>query len=463
MSSNVTFNGVTYSIPAEGDSGWGPDLTAYFISIASNAFQKTGGSFTLTSEANFGATYGLKSAYLKSQSANPASGGIVRLGNTEAISWRNNANSADLALTSNASDQLLFNSTKLLLSGSIVNADVNAAAAIAYSKLNLSSSIVNADISASAAIAYSKLNLATSIVNADISASAAIAYSKLSLTGSILNADLAGSIDAAKIGDGSVSTTEFQYINSLTSNAQTQLDSKITQGAVQTKTANYTVLSTDGWVLCDASSAAFTLTFPAATGLTGKVIVCKKTDTSFNAITISGTGMTTNYLMTTGETVYFISNGTNWIQLERKTDLEYGVMTWTPTGSWSTNTTYVGKVAGRDGNFVLLDVLVTTSGAPTTATLTINIPSAWTINTSNEVSIANFNMRLGFADVVDSATQYYPARVRYSSTTAVGVFVEAASGTYVVPASVDQATPFTFGAADYVACYIKVPITNFSA
>lgn len=39
--------------------------------------------------------------------------------------------------------------------------------------------IVNADVSASAAIAYSKLNLATSIVNADVSASAAIAFSKL--------------------------------------------------------------------------------------------------------------------------------------------------------------------------------------------------------------------------------------------------------------------------------------------
>lgn len=39
--------------------------------------------------------------------------------------------------------------------------------------------IVNADINASAAIAYSKLNLATSIVNADISTSAAIARSKI--------------------------------------------------------------------------------------------------------------------------------------------------------------------------------------------------------------------------------------------------------------------------------------------
>ena len=37
---------------------------------------------------------------------------------------------------------------------------------------------------------------------------------------------LGSGINAAKIGDGSVSTTEYQYINTLSSNAQTQLDGK---------------------------------------------------------------------------------------------------------------------------------------------------------------------------------------------------------------------------------------------
>lgn len=70
-------------------------------------------------------------------------------------------------------------SAGVLTSSLIVNADVSASAAIAYSKLTLTGSIVNADINASAAIAYSKLNLANSILNADINTSAAIAYSKL--------------------------------------------------------------------------------------------------------------------------------------------------------------------------------------------------------------------------------------------------------------------------------------------
>lgn len=83
--------------------------------------------------------------------------------------------------------------SKLNLTGNIVNADINASAAIAYSKLSLTASIVNADINASAGITYGKLNLASSIVNSDIAVSAAIAYSKLSLTGSIVNADISAS------------------------------------------------------------------------------------------------------------------------------------------------------------------------------------------------------------------------------------------------------------------------------
>lgn len=119
--------------------------------------------------------------------------------------------------------------SKLSLTNSILNADINASAGIVYSKLSLTNSIVNADINASAAIAYSKLNLSGSIVNADINASAAIAYSKLALSNSIVNADIAtaAAIDAAKIADGSVSNAEFQRLDGVTSSIQTQLNNKL--------------------------------------------------------------------------------------------------------------------------------------------------------------------------------------------------------------------------------------------
>lgn len=245
MSSNITFNGVTYSIPSDGDFNWGPDLTAYFIAIASGALQKTGGTFTLGADVDFGATYGLKSTYYKSRHANPASSGQVRLANTESISWRNNANSADLALTSNASDALLFNSKNILFSalGLIVNADVNAAAAIAYSKLNLATSIVNADIAAAAAIAYSKLNLSSSIVNADISASAGIDLSKLaalSVSKVVQTNSATGFLEAS-----AVTNTELSYLSGVTSAVQTQINTKQTRSVLTTKGDLYVATASD--------------------------------------------------------------------------------------------------------------------------------------------------------------------------------------------------------------------------
>ena len=82
--------------------------------------------------------------------------------------------------------------------GSIVDADVNASAAIAYSKLNLGSSIVSADI------------VDGTIVNADINASAGIAYSKLSLNSSITSADIVdGTIVAGDIANATITAAKM--------------------------------------------------------------------------------------------------------------------------------------------------------------------------------------------------------------------------------------------------------------
>lgn len=58
--------------------------------------------------------------------------------------------------------------------------------------------IVNADVNAAAGIAYGKLNLAASIVNADIAAGAAITKAKLAALG-IVDADVTGPITGAKL------------------------------------------------------------------------------------------------------------------------------------------------------------------------------------------------------------------------------------------------------------------------
>jgi hypothetical protein len=190
MAVSVTVAGVSYTIPQVGDVSWGNQVTAWIQAISSVTLQTTGGSFTLTNDLNFGPSFGLISKYFTSVASNPSASGVLRLATGDAVGWRNAANSGDILLNLDGSNNLQFNSTKVLLSGAVVNADINAAAAIAYSKLNLAGSILNSDVNAAAAIAYSKLNLSGSIVNADINSAAAIAYSKLNLSGSILNADI---------------------------------------------------------------------------------------------------------------------------------------------------------------------------------------------------------------------------------------------------------------------------------
>ena len=49
-------------------------------------------------------------------------------------------------------------------------------------------------------------------------------------TGSVSNGMLGTGIDAAKLADGSISNTEFQYLNGVSSAIQTQIDAKASNG-----------------------------------------------------------------------------------------------------------------------------------------------------------------------------------------------------------------------------------------
>jgi hypothetical protein len=329
MGTSISLNSTSYTIPATGEGGWSDDVSNYLIAAATGFLAKTGGSFTLTADVDFGANYGVKSAYYKSRGT-VSSAGIMRFANAESIGWRNAANSGDKLLKVNSSDVLEFDGTplhtaalgtayyvwrmnsggtasawalldnssiaagaaiaysKLTLTGSIVNADISGSAAIAYSKLDLATAIVNADISASAAIAYSKLNLATSIVNADISGSAAIAYSKLALTGSIVDADLSGSasITRSKLASG---TASHVLINDGSGVMSSEAQLAVTRGGTgaATAAAGFDALApttTRGDIIARGASSNGRL----AIGTTGYVLKSDGTDPSWGQIADAG-------------------------------------------------------------------------------------------------------------------------------------------------------------------------------
>ena len=101
MPTNVTFNGNTYTLPQPGDNyGWGSDVTSFLASVAGAALAKSGGTFALDAEVDVVVSYGRKSVYFKSRGI-ASTAGVLRLANAEDISWRNAANTGNLALTVN--------------------------------------------------------------------------------------------------------------------------------------------------------------------------------------------------------------------------------------------------------------------------------------------------------------------------------------------------------------------------
>lgn len=82
--------------------------------------------------------------------------------------------------------------------------------------------------------------------------------------------------------------------------------------------AAYAMVDIDALILCDATSAAFTVTLLTAAGREGRRIIVKKTDTTDNIVTIDAAGSetldgaATVGLMQKNAMREYISDGTNW-------------------------------------------------------------------------------------------------------------------------------------------------------
>jgi hypothetical protein len=100
-------------------------------------------------------------------------------------------------------------------------------------------------------------------------------------------------INATAIADGSVTSTEFQYINSLTSNAQTQIDSKTNKLVTANRqTASYTLVLSDADKLVEMNVAsANNLTVPASTFSAGTQILLAQYGAGQTTV-VAGSGMT---------------------------------------------------------------------------------------------------------------------------------------------------------------------------
>lgn len=217
MSVPLIVNGVTYNYPQEGDVHWGPVLTAWSTAVTNGMLQKAGGSFPLTAEVDFGSSFGIAVKSIKSKETNISSTGFLRLGNASpGLVWRNAANSADLPLTVNSSNQLTFNGTPIAATASLTNSHIfvgNASNFPADVAMSGDITITNAGVTAIGA---------GKVTNSLIQAAAGISVNKL--------AALSASQIAVTDGSGFLTTfstptlTELLYVAGVTSAIQTQLN-----------------------------------------------------------------------------------------------------------------------------------------------------------------------------------------------------------------------------------------------
>lgn len=368
--------------------------------------------------------------------------------------------------------------TKLNLAGAIVNADINSSAAIAYSKLNLSGSILDADVNAGAAITYTKLSLSNSIVNADVKTSAAIAYSKLNLSSSIVNADVSASaaialtklaaVTASKalVSDGSgvitpstVTATELGYLSGVTSSVQTQLNGKSGVGAVQSKTAAYTALTSDSYINCNATSAAFTITLYTAVGNAGKTLTITKTDSTFNSVTVDGSGSQTingaltAALCTQFESITIFSDGANWFILERRIP-----SVWT---SYTPTTNGLGTITSLDCYWRRIGanceiVSNFTVGTSTAVEPQVGLPSG--LSTAASRFAITAYQACGASSPFSAATtnQYIPLSSKNATYFSIGIQNGSLSG--LSPLAAANAY---FGSGNRMSFNVSIPITGW--
>lgn len=284
MSTSKTLGGVAYTLPAIGED-YGASFTNYLNAIADEALTTDGGAKTLLAELDTGANFGHKATYFKGRTT-PATAGLFRLGNAEVVSWRDAGNTADLDLTVNASDILEFNGnplTTLALGAAhyvlTMNAggtateyalldddNIAAAAGIDATKIadgtvtdaeyqyiggvtsdvqtqldakidDLTSTTDNALVRTSGTAGEILQDSGILISDSDVVTNMSLDSDNNTIT-NIVDADIkaAAAIDATKIADGSVSSTEFQYINTLSSNAQTQITARVDLTSAETIT-----------------------------------------------------------------------------------------------------------------------------------------------------------------------------------------------------------------------------------
>lgn len=135
-----------------------------------------------------------------------------------------------------------------------------------------------------------------------------------------------------------------------------------------------------------------------------------------------------------------------------------GPTTWTPTGSWVSNVTYTGTYV-RTGTRMRANVLISITGAVTATSLTVNLPSGLTID-SSVVGIAQYKFNYGKGTGYQSPTASNLVVLSNGSTSAVALGYQ--SATSGVISLVSNSAPATWANGNSVSFWFEVPIAEWA-
>lgn len=235
MSEIITFplpTGPNYTIPDVGDVNWGQEVTNFLVAIP-NGVMPTAGTFSLTGDVSFGTSFGIVSKYFKSGSANISATGVVRLAHSDSIVFRNFANSGDLPLAVDNSNNLTFNGSTFGTSGAVNPGLANQLAYYATST-NAVSGLTLITASRLLVSDSNGLPIALSAITAARLLSSDINGFPVALPAITAFRALVSNTNGFPIA--SVTTdTELSYVNGVTSSIQSQINSVVTtaNGALQ--------------------------------------------------------------------------------------------------------------------------------------------------------------------------------------------------------------------------------------
>lgn len=137
-------------------------------------------------------------------------------------------------------------------------------------------------------------------------------------------------------------------------------------------------------------------------------------------------------------------------------------VSFTPSGSWTNNTTYSGKW-WRRGDRYHYEFQVALSGAPNSTSLTVARAPGLTIDTSKLVSTTTDGRKLEGKCKIRSAGVTYNGDIYYNGTSNTAVVVQNVASTYPFSSNVTQSLPGTFTNGDAIICEGSVPIVGWEA